>query len=155
MKTLDAVVVEAPIFAGLEPAHAELIAGCAQNVRFRAGQFLFREGGEADTFYLLRHGTVSLETFVPSRGSFSIETIDESDVVGWSWLFPPYRWHFDARALEDVAAVAFDGVCLRGKATNDHELGYVLLGRFARVLADRLDATRLRLLDVYGAPAAR
>ena len=155
MKTLDSAVVEAPIFAGLEPAQAEPIAGCAQNVRFRAGEFLFREGGAADSFYLLRHGRVSLETFMPSRGSFSIETVDPGDVVGWSWLFPPYRWHFDARSLEDVAAVAFDGACLRGKAATDNELGYALLDRFARVLVDRLDATRLRLLDVYGAAAAR
>ena len=148
MRTLETVVVESPLFAGLAPAHAELIAGCATNVHFRTGEFLFREGGPADTFYLLRHGRVVLETYMPSRGSFAIETLEEGDVVGWAWLFEPYRWHFDARALDDVGAVAFDGACLRGKCADDHELGYELLNRFAQVLVDRLQSTRLRLLDV-------
>jgi CRP-like cAMP-binding protein len=155
MRTLDAVVGETPLFSGLAPEHAALIAGCARNTRFRAGEFLFREGGGADAFYLVRHGRVALETFVPSRGSFTIETIDEGGVVGWSWLFEPHRWHFDARAVDDVAAVVFDGACLRAKALADHELGYQLLNRFTQVLVERLTATRLRLLDVYGAGAAR
>ena len=155
MKTLESVVVESPVFAGLAPAHAQLIAGCASNVHFRPGQFLFREGGQADTFYLLRHGRVVLETFVPGRGSLAIETIDAGDVVGWSWLFPPYRWHLDARAVDDVGAVSFDGACLRGKCAADDNLGAQLYRRFAQVLVDRLDATRLRLLDVYGLPVAR
>jgi CRP/FNR family cyclic AMP-dependent transcriptional regulator len=155
MKTLDAVVAESPLFDGLASEHAELIAGCAANTHFRAGQFLFREGGQADTFYLLRHGRVVLETFVPGRGSLAIETIEEGDVVGWSWLFPPYRWHLDARALEDVGAVSFDGACLRGKCTADDGLAAALYSRFAEVLVDRLDATRVRLLDVYGLPVAR
>jgi CRP-like cAMP-binding protein len=155
MKTLDAVLVESPLFTGLPSAYAELIAGCASNVRFRPGEFLFREGGPADTFYLLRRGRVALETFVPSRGACAIETVDAGDVVGWSWLLEPYRWHFDARAVDDVGAVAFDGACLRGKVVDDHELGYELLQRFAQVLVERLDHTRFRLLDVYGAAAAR
>ena len=96
-------------------AHLELIAGCGQNTGFEAGEYLFREGDQADTFYLVRHGRVQLETFVPGRGAVTIQTVDEGDVVGWSWLFPPYRWHFDARALDLVRAVAFDGACLRGK----------------------------------------
>ena len=153
MRTLDELVAESPIFAGMSRENLELIAGCGQNTGFEAGQYLFREGDQADTFYLVRHGRVMLETFVPGRGALTVETADAGDVVGWSWLFPPYRWHFDARALDVVRAVAFDGACLRGKCNEDHTLGYELLGRFSPVLLERLEATRLQLLDVYGSAA--
>ena len=102
MKTLDAVVAESPVFAGLDQPYLELVAGCASNIVFSAGDYLFREGDPADTFYLVRHGRVMLETFVPGRGAVTIETIDDGEVIGWSWLFPPHRWHFDARALDLV-----------------------------------------------------
>lgn len=150
MKTLDAEVAGSPVFQSLSAAQLELIAGCGQNTGFEAGDYLFREGGQADTFYLLRHGRVQLEIFAPGRGAVTIQTVDEGDVVGWSWLFPPYRWHFDARALDPVRAVAFDGACLRGKCDDDHSLGYELLRRFSPVMLERLQATRMQLLDVYG-----
>ena len=111
---------------------------------------LFRDGDEANTFYVLRHGAVALETFVPARGPVTIETLETGEVLGWSWLFPPYRWHFDARALSLVRATAFDGACLRGKCEADPALGYELMSRFAQVAIERLQWTRLRLLDVYG-----
>jgi CRP/FNR family transcriptional regulator, cyclic AMP receptor protein len=150
METIDTLLRAAPVFEGLEPKALGLIAGCASNVHFDQGAVLFREGDEADTFFLVRHGTVALEMFVPSRGAAVIETIEAGEVVGWSWLFPPYRWHFDARALTDLRATAFDGACLRGKADEDSALGYQLMSRFAQVLIERLQWTRLRLLDVYG-----
>lgn len=150
METIDALLREVPVFRGLEPAQLQLIAGCGSNVHFDQGTVLFREGDAADTFYVVRHGTVSLETYVPARGPAMIETLEPGEVVGWSWLFPPYRWHFDARALTDVRATAFDGACLRGKADYDPRLGYDLMSRFAQVLIERLQWTRLRLLDLYG-----
>ncbi len=153
MKTLDELVAQSPIFSGLDQQYLELIAGCGQNTGFEAGQYLFREGDQADTFYLVRHGRVMLETFVPGRGALTIETVDEGEVVGWSWLFAPYRWHYDARALDVVRAVAFDGTCLRGKCNDDHTFGFHLLCRFAPVMVERLEATRLQLLDVYGSAA--
>jgi CRP/FNR family transcriptional regulator, cyclic AMP receptor protein len=150
MKTLEAEVAESPVFRGLDEGRLELIAGCGRNTGFEAGEYLFREGEQADTFYLVRHGRVLLETFVPGRGALTVQTVDEGDVVGWSWLFPPYRWHFDARALDAVRAVAFDGACLRRKCDEDHGLGYELLGRFSPVMLERLQATRVQLMDVYG-----
>jgi len=153
MKTLDALVAESPVFAGLSQPYLELIAGCAQNTGFEAGEYLFREGDQADTFYLLRHGRVKLEIQVAGRGALTVETVDAGDVVGWSWLFPPYRWHFDARALDVVRAVAFDGACLRGKCDQDHTLGYELLGRFSPVMLHRLQSTQMQLIDVYGGAA--
>jgi len=153
MKSLHEVAAASPIFAGLSRPHLELIAGCGQNTGFEAGEYIFREGDRADTFYLVRRGRVLLETFVPGRGALTIETIDEDDVLGWSWLFPPYRWHYDARALDAVRAVAFDGACLRGKCEADRAFGYELLSRFSAVMLERLQATRLQLMDVYGSAA--
>ena len=150
MKSIAELVAEAPLFADMRPDRLELIAGCGQNVHFADGETLFREDTPADTFYLLRHGSITLETYVPGRGSITIETLSTGDVVGWSWLFPPYLWVFDARALELVRAVEFDTTCLRDKLATDPALGYDLMSRFARVLQGRLQATRLRLLDVYG-----
>jgi CRP-like cAMP-binding protein len=150
MKGMEELVGEVPALAGLAPAHAELVAGCAQNTHFEVGTYLFREGGPADTFYAIRRGSVALEIHVPAREAVIVETLHDGDLVGWSWLFPPYRWSFDARALEPVSAIAFDGACLRGKCEADHDLGYELMQRIAQVIIERLQATRLRLLDVYG-----
>ena len=150
METIAEILAGVPLFEGLEPEQLELIAGCGSNVGFDEGDYLFREGDHADTFFLLRHGAVALELFTPPRGSLTIETLEAGEVVGWSWLFAPYSWHFDARAGSLVRATAFDGACLRTKCENDPALGYALMSRFARVMIGRLQMTRLRLLDVYG-----
>ena len=150
MKTVTQLLGEARFFDGLRAETIELVSGCASNVQFDPGTTIFREGEHADAFYLLRQGSVALETYVPARGAVMIETIEAGDVLGWSWLFPPYRWHFDASALTAVRATAFDGKCLRGKCAADPTLGYELVSRFAQTLIERLQWTRLRLLDVYG-----
>lgn len=150
METLEPILAQHPFLKDLESQHLRVIVGCATNVRFDAGQFVFREGAEAKQFYIIRHGKVGLETFVPGRGPITIQTLGEGDVLGWSWLFRPYQWHFDARALELTRAIALDGECLRGKCEVDHNLGYELVKRFANVMMQRLQATRLQLLDIYG-----
>ena len=150
MHGLETVLADVPLFAGMGSDRLELLAGCASNVRFEPGEVLFRQGDEANSFYVIRSGTVALETFVPAGGGMTIETIGGGEVVGWSWLFPPYRWHFDARALAQVRATSIDGACLRGKCDDDPALGYDLMRRFAQVMIERLQWTRLRLLDVYG-----
>jgi CRP-like cAMP-binding protein len=149
-RPLESVLADAPFFEGLSPDAMTLLAGCAGNVRFDEGAQIMRRGDAADVFYLIRSGTVALENYFPNRGRVTIETLEAGEVLGWSWLFPPYRWHLDARALTLVRATAFDGACLRGKCEQDPELGYGLTLRFAQVLMERLQWTRLRLLDVYG-----
>lgn len=113
-----------------------------------------REGEPADTFYVLREGAATLETFVPQRGAVAVQTLHEGDLVGWSWLVPPYRVAFDVRASSRVHALGFDGACLRSKSDQDPALGYDLLKLFAAVIVDRLQSTRLQLLDVYGSVPA-
>lgn len=149
------LLAEQPFFRGMAAEYLRLFAGCASNVRFEEGAYLFREGEPADCFYLIRHGQVALELHVPEKGKVVVQTLGEGDVVGWSWIVPPYRWAFDARALGLVRAVSFDAACLRRKAEEDPALGYELLKRLVPVIVERLQATRLQLLDLYGDPAAR
>jgi CRP/FNR family transcriptional regulator, cyclic AMP receptor protein len=150
METIEQILRDVPLFEGLSDDALKLIAGCGSNVHFREGGVLFREGDPADTFYVIRHGSIAVEMFVPARGPVTIETMQSGEVLGWSWLFAPYRWQFDARALQDVRATGFDGACLRGKCDADPALGYDLMKRFAQVMTERLQWTRIRLLDVYG-----
>ena len=155
MQTIEQKLAEVPVFEGLAPQRLALIAGCAGTIHARAGEQLFREGDSADTFYVLRHGAIALEAHAPAGPPLTIETMHAGDVVGWSWLVPPYRWHFDGRVVEDVRAIGFDAACLRGKADADPALGYELLRRFAGLMLERLQATRLRLLDLYGTTLPR
>ena len=150
MRTLAEYLPEHPFFVGLEPEAMELVVGCAQNVHFRQGELLFRTGGQADTFYVIRRGRVALDIHDAERGTLVIASPGEGEVVGWSWLVPPYRWVFDARAATSVSAVALDGACLRGKCDRDPVLGYALMQRVAQVMLERLQDARLRLLDLYG-----
>ena len=112
MRTIPHLLHEHPFFAGLPAESIDLVSGCATNIRFRTGEYLFREGEPADTFYVVRHGRVAVEARTPTRSTV-IDTTEAGEVLGWSWLVPPYRWTFDARAVDDVRAVRFDGACLR------------------------------------------
>lgn len=149
MEMLDRILAEHPFFKELKPHDLQIVVGCASNVRFEPGQFLVRADDEANEFYLVRHGKIALEMFVPGRGAMTIQTIGEGEVIGWSWLIGPHQWHFDARAVELTRAIALDGKCLRKKCEEDHDLGYELLKQFAHILEQRLQATRLQLLDIY------
>ena len=151
MEGLERIIREHQFFRDLDPRFVALVVGCAKNVRFEAGEYLFREDGEADQFYLIRHGRVALEMVSPNGGSVTIQTLGEGELVGLSWFVPPYRWAYDARALELVRAVSLDAVCLRRKLDDDHDLGYEVMQRLVPVLIDRLQGTRLQMLDVYGA----
>jgi CRP/FNR family transcriptional regulator, cyclic AMP receptor protein len=149
MLTIADAVARCPVFDGLPHRYRELIAGCARFARYDAGTSIFLEGQAADRFFVIREGRVTLEVFSPERGRIVVQTLGPGDALGWSWLFPPYRWHLDAFAREPVAAIGFDGACLRGKCHQDHELGHLLMERFGGLMLQRLQATRLQLLDVY------
>jgi CRP/FNR family cyclic AMP-dependent transcriptional regulator len=152
MEGLERIVREHPFFADLEEGFCNLVCGCAKNVRFNAGQYLFREGETADQLYLIRHGRVALEIAAPDRGPMTFQTLGEGEIVGVSWLIPPYRWAYDAKALELTRAIAMDATCLRDKCDEDHDLGYDLMKRFMPIVLQRLHATRMQILDIYGTP---
>jgi CRP/FNR family cyclic AMP-dependent transcriptional regulator len=150
MQGLDELIAHVPTFAGLAEDQLKLIAGCGRNRHIDAGEMLFNEGDPADHFFLIRRGLIALEVHAPGRGPLRIETLEHGEVVGWSWLFEPFRWQLDARVLEGSELIEFDAACLRGKVQADHELGYQLMSRFAANVVSRLQATRFQLLDVYG-----
>jgi len=154
METLEPLLRHHDFLEGLDPAQLEVLTGCASNVRFAAGEALAAEGDPAGRFFLIRDGKVALDIGAPGRGPITVQTVGPGGVVGFSWLFPPHQWQFDARAVEPVRAIALDGVCLRGKCDQDPRLGFDLMRRFARVAVSRLQATRLQLLDVYGHASA-
>jgi CRP-like cAMP-binding protein len=143
-------LAEHPFFAGLDPAALALIARCAHDVRFEPGDVVFRTGEPADAFYVLQAGDLALEVHDPARGGLVLDTVHAGEVAGWSWLVPPHRWMFDARAVSPISAIAFDAVCLRGRCEADPALGYALLQRVAHVMYERMQDARVRLLDLYG-----
>ncbi len=143
---------EHEFFADLSDEDIGILSACATPAAFAAGQVIFREGGPADACYLILRGDVALEVTTPGRGAHVVQTLHGGDILGWSWLFPPRRWMFDAQALTDTAAIRLDARCLRAAIDADHEFGYQLLQRFSQVMTARLQAARLQLMDVYGAP---
>jgi CRP/FNR family cyclic AMP-dependent transcriptional regulator len=150
MRSIEEYLPDHPFFSGLEPDDLALLAGCATNVSIAAGEYLFREGEPANQFFVVRRGRVALQVHGPAAGTMTVDTADAGDVVGWSWLVPPYIWLFDARAVEPTGAVSFDGVCLREKCEQDPRLGYELMKLVSQVMLSRLTAARVRLLDLYG-----
>lgn len=154
MKGLDVLLAEHPFFRGMATADLRLIAGCATNARFEAGDYLFREGEPADHFYLVRAGRVVVEVHEPARGRITILSASDGDVLGFSWLTPPYRWVFDARAVQLTRAIVFDGACLREKCEADPRLGYDLMKRVAAAIMQRLEMASVQLVDVYGGMAS-
>ena len=143
------MIARHPFLAGLNPHFLHLFNDCATYERFGAGQEIFREGQNAEHFYLIQHGHVALETFAPGLGNTTIQTISAGDALGWSWLFPPHTWHFTARPTEPCELIAFGAESLRKKAEENPAFGYELVMRVAQVLLQRLQATRLQLLDFY------
>lgn len=150
IQTLEPLLAEHPFFKGLSEENIQLLTGCASNVVFKAGEVIRREGDAANEFFVIRQGKVALEIYTPERGQVVLQTIGAGEIFGWSWLIPPYQWRFDARAIDLTRALALDGQCLRNKFEANPRLGYELLKRVTQVFAERLLATRLQLLDVYG-----
>jgi CRP/FNR family transcriptional regulator, cyclic AMP receptor protein len=149
-QSLASLLEKHPLLEGMEPEHLEFLAGCSSNHRIEPGDSLVREGEEAGHTYLIRTGRMALELHLPGQGTRRLQTVEPGEMMGWSWLFPPYRWHFDAVALEPTMVLALDGACLRKKLDADHSLGYAFLLRLVFSMHQKLERTRLQLLDVYG-----
>ena len=151
--TVAARLSAQPFFAVLTEAERAALAEDGTVVTFAAGERPFDEGGVADMFWLIEQGSVALDMRVPGRGDQIVETLGPGTVLGWSWLHPPYRWHFGAVARLATEAIAFDAASVRRRCDADAAFGYAMLRAFTPVITERLQATRIRLLDLYAAPS--
>ena len=151
-ETLEVRVASHPFFEGMEAAHLKVLTDCAMAKNFAAGDYLFRQGDFANRFYLIEQGTIVLEALDSEGKAVVVEEVGAEKLVGWSWLFPPYLWHFDARATEPTTALFFYGTILREACAKDPSLGFVLFKRMSQVMAERLQAARARLLARYSHP---
>lgn len=149
MRQLRELLKSNPVFHSFPDAFIDELNECAWEMEFEADQYLFWTGQEAKYMYILRDGAVSLQAYTPEKGPITIETLGNGDIVGWSWLFPPYKWHLDAKAEKPTHAMVLDGRCIEGKCVANHELGYHLMKCINRIMLDRLIATRLRMIDIY------
>jgi CRP/FNR family cyclic AMP-dependent transcriptional regulator len=143
-----------PFLAGMSRPHLALLTDCAMAAHFKKGETILREGEFADRFYLIESGRVMLESDASFIEPLSVETIGPGDLLGWSWMFPPYVWHFTARALEPIEAIFFYGSILREYCEKDHSLGYELFKRMSAVMIRRLQTARKRMLSIHARDAA-
>jgi CRP/FNR family cyclic AMP-dependent transcriptional regulator len=151
MESLERILSQHPFLRDLDAEEIRFLVGCAANRRFEPATLLLHEGDPADAFFLLRSGRVTLEVQVPGRGPLQLESLVAGDVLGWSWLFPPHRWQLDARAVEPVVALVFDGRCLRDKMESDHRLGFTVTKLLLHQIYERLMRVRLQRMDLYRA----
>jgi CRP-like cAMP-binding protein len=135
---------------GLDDSFVDRLVEHAKVRTHDEGVLLFREGGSADEFHLLVQGRVAIEMHSPGRGDLVLDTVEPCETVGWSWLVPPYRWFFTARALTEVTVVTVDAEALRALADDDPAFGYALMQRVTSVMLERMQAARVRLADLYG-----
>ncbi len=149
---LKRTLAKHPFFKDMSKRARKLIAGCSAHAVFHDGDQIYREGEPADTFYLIRRGTVALEVQVPGREPLVIQTLGDGEVLGWSWLVPPYRTRFDSRAIGLVRVLSIDGKCLRGKCDEDHEMGYEFYKHLFPLVVGLLAGVRLQMIDIYGHP---
>ena len=138
-----------PFLAGMNPTQLALLTQCAIPVHFNKGQTILREGEMANRFYLVESGKVVLESGEGFGDPLIVETIGAGDLLGWSWMFPPYFWHFTGRAAEPTEAIFFYGTILREYCERDHSLGYELFKRITPVMLKRLQSARRRMLSIY------
>jgi CRP/FNR family transcriptional regulator, cyclic AMP receptor protein len=153
MRSDELITNPHPFLKGMEREHLRLLSESAIRANFAEQEVIFRQGEPADRFYLIQAGGVFISSRIPERGEITIETIGSGDALGWSWLFEPYRWHFNAWADEPTRALYFEASFLREQCEQDPKLGYQLMSRVSRVVIQRLQATRVRLLACAAAGA--
>ncbi len=150
MKTFTELLKSHPLFEDFPNNYLDDLSECAREAHFSEGSYIILNGKQADSFFIIRKGFVSIQVQSPYQSAITIQTLGAGDLLGWSWIFPPYQWHFDAEAVEATEVFVLDALCVRGKCENNKLLGYELMQRLAQLMMERLVATRLQLLDLYG-----
>jgi CRP/FNR family cyclic AMP-dependent transcriptional regulator len=148
---IEDVLLNHKFLAGMDDRLVKILSCCASMRQFYPEQYIFRQGKKAEHFYLIRSGQIDVEAFSASGGPVLIQSLKEGDVLGWSWLVPPYQWRFDARVVKPTEVVALDARDLHGILAMNHDLAYELLRRFLVVIAERLEAERMQMVSLYGA----
>ena len=139
-------------FSGMEDSFLQFLSDSATELQLPAGDVLFQYGKPADKFYLLREGQVSIQVPALMGPALDIQTLGDDQILGWSWLIPPYRWNFLARALEDSELLEFDGSAILARCQEDPKFGYELFKRFATLMSERLNAARQKMMDDWNPP---
>lgn len=147
---IEAQVAAHPFLLGMKQQHIALLADCAMATRFESGQVIFRAGEHANRFYLIENGKVAIEASFNGRPPVTIDVVRSRDLLGWSWIVPPYVWHFDARALEPTTAIFFYGTVLSEYCEKESALGYELFKRMSVVMLRRLQSAREKMLGTLG-----
>jgi CRP-like cAMP-binding protein len=140
-------IADHPFFTGIKPDYLKIIVTGASEVAFKPGELIFLENEPANRLFLIESGKINVEAHQPGDGTVPIQTIGAGDVLGWSWLYPPFVWHFQAKALEATTAIVVDGAHLLVAAEKNHSFGFELMRRVAQVLICRLQGARKQLLQ--------
>ena len=149
MKEIKEILSDLSFFSDLPEEMLEFIAGCGQNMHFAPEEYLGRENESADYLFVIRKGNIAVQLTHPTKGAYTIRSLHDGEVAGFSWIIPPYRMQFDLKACEHTSVVALDGKCVRKKCTEDHHLGFLLMRSSALVMHKRLEDTRIQLMDLY------
>ena len=147
MDTITETLKNHPFLKEIPTQYLDLFATNAATQTFKVGEYVFEESDEANEFYLIINGEVALEIFTKESGPTTIQFIRDGEILGWSWLVAPHHWRFDARVAKPTTALVLDGKFLRQQCEQDHSFGYVLLKQLSRVIGQRLEVTRIRLLQ--------
>ncbi len=147
--TIEKLIASHELFADLEPKYIQTLAEFAIEREIPAGESLFTQGQRATAFYLMLSGNIIVETPAIMGPALELQSLGEGRILGWSWLIPPYRWHFQARAEEDSRVLEFDGKQLLKICERDTAFGYQLLKRFASLMGERLESARRRMMDAW------
>ena len=148
MNTMQNKILDHPFLAGLSPRHREILANCASEKSFDPGEILFREGEPADRFFLILEGKIAVESHQGEGATSVVQMVGAGEVLGWSWLFPPYVWHFRGRVLERTKAIVLDGAHLMIQCEENHFFGYELMKLISRLVIERLQAARKKLVTI-------
>lgn len=145
-KKMEQRVAAHPFVQGMDAHQLSVLSQSAAATEFQAGQIIFQTGDPANGFYLIESGRVVLEARQPDGSSRAVDVVSAGEPLGWSWIFEPYRWQFDARATEPTCALSFSGILLRQHRDEDLVLSHELFKRMCQVMVQRLQHARSRLV---------
>ena len=148
MTQMEMLIEEHPFFKGIDESVIKKIAAFSSEKSFESDEMVIKQGQEMSYLYLVVHGMLALESFTHYNKMITIQTIRDKEVLGWSWYFPPYQSHFNARAVEKTRVLAIDAHKLRELITKDKDFGHEIQNRIVMIVVHRLEGTMLQLLDV-------